>query len=40
VGLEGLLSHRYLLQGQGQRVADYAGPAARPFLHRDLSIEP
>ncbi len=39
VGLEGLLSHRYLLRGQGQRVADYAGPSARPFLHRDLPIE-
>jgi len=40
VGLEGLLSHRYLLRGQGQRVADYAGPAARRFLHQDLPIEP
>ncbi|NTW87325.1 MAG: glutamate-5-semialdehyde dehydrogenase [Holophagaceae bacterium] len=39
VGLEGLLSHRYLLRGQGQRVADYAGAAARSFLHRDLPIE-
>jgi glutamate-5-semialdehyde dehydrogenase len=36
VGLEGLLSYRYLLRGSGQRVEDYAGPAARPFTHRDL----
>ena len=36
VGLEGLLSHRYLLRGSGQRVEDYAGPEAKPFLHRDL----
>jgi len=38
VGLEGLLSVRYLLRGQGQRVEDYAGPEARPFLHRDLPL--
>ena len=36
VGLEGLLSSKYLLRGQGQRVSDYSGPDARPFLHRDL----
>ena len=36
VGLEGLLSYRYLLQGSGQRVEDYSGPAARPFTHRNL----
>jgi len=36
VGLEGLLSYRYLLRGSGQRVEDYSGPAARPFTHRDL----
>jgi len=35
VGLEGLLSYRYLLRGSGQRVEDYSGPAARPFTHRD-----
>ena len=39
VGLEGLLSHRYLLRGTGQRVEDYSGPAARPFTHRDLPGE-
>ncbi|MBK7294864.1 MAG: glutamate-5-semialdehyde dehydrogenase [Holophagaceae bacterium] len=36
VGLEGLLSYRYLLRGSGQRVEDYAGPAARAFTHREL----
>jgi glutamate-5-semialdehyde dehydrogenase len=40
VGLEGLLSYRYLLRGQGQRVEDYAGPAARPFTHLDLDADP
>lgn len=37
VGLEGLLSCRYLLRGHGHRVEDYAGPDARPFLHVDPS---
>ena len=40
VGIEGLLSYRYLLRGHGQRVEDYAGPAARPFTNRDLSVDP
>ena len=39
VGLEGLLSYRYLLRGSGQRVEDYAGPAARAFTHRDLMLD-
>jgi len=38
VGLEGLLSHRYLLRGQGQVVSDYTGPAARKFRHKDKRI--
>ncbi len=37
VGLEGLLSYRYLLRGRGHRVEDYVGSAARPFRHHDLS---
>lgn len=37
VGLEGLLSYRYLLRGSGQRVEDYAGPSAKPFKHLDLA---
>lgn len=36
VGLEGLVTYRYQLVGQGHRVADYSGPAGRPFSHRDL----
>jgi glutamate-5-semialdehyde dehydrogenase len=36
VGIEGLLSYRYLLRGSGQRVQDYSGPTARRFQHRDL----
>jgi len=39
VGLDGLLSHRYLLRGSGQRVEDYSGPSARPFKHLDLQVE-
>jgi hypothetical protein len=38
--MEGLLSYRYLLKGQGHRVEDYAGPTARPFRHTDLPLEP
>lgn len=37
VGLEGLVTTKYLLRGAGQAVADYTGPMARPFLHRDLA---
>jgi glutamate-5-semialdehyde dehydrogenase len=40
VGLEGLLSYRYLLRGSGQRVEDYSGPTARPFTHIDLPPGP
>jgi glutamate-5-semialdehyde dehydrogenase len=36
VGLDGLLSTKYLLRGQGHQVADYAGKDAKPFLHKDL----
>ena len=39
VGLEGLLSYRYLLRGSGQRVEDYSGPSARPFSHVDLPLD-
>lgn len=40
VGLEGLLSHRYLLRGSGHRVESYSGSSARPFRHLDLPLEP
>ncbi|MGF1601033.1 MAG: glutamate-5-semialdehyde dehydrogenase [Thermosynechococcaceae cyanobacterium] len=36
VGLEGLVTYKYLLKGQGQIVATYAGENARAFTHRDL----
>ncbi|HEX7598693.1 MAG TPA: glutamate-5-semialdehyde dehydrogenase, partial [Polyangia bacterium] len=39
VGIEGLLSYRYLLRGSGQRVEDYSGPSAKPFSHVDLPLD-
>ncbi len=39
VGLEGLLSYRYLLKGHGHRVEDYSGPGAQPFRHADLPLD-
>ncbi|MGB7415026.1 MAG: glutamate-5-semialdehyde dehydrogenase [Thermosynechococcaceae cyanobacterium] len=36
VGLEGLVTYKYLLRGQGQIVATYTGENARPFTHRNL----
>lgn len=36
VGLEGLVTYKYLIRGRGQVVASYAGADARPFTHRDL----
>jgi glutamate-5-semialdehyde dehydrogenase len=38
VGLEGLVTYKYLLKGEGQIVADYSGNDAKLFTHRDLSI--
>jgi glutamate-5-semialdehyde dehydrogenase len=35
VGVDGLLTYRWLLRGGGQRTADY-GPGKRAFRHRDL----
>lgn len=40
VGLEGLLTVKYLLRGQGDRVADFSGSGARPWLHEDLAPGP
>lgn len=37
VGLEGLVSYKYKMYGNGQKVADYVGPNARSFKHRILS---
>ena len=39
VGLEGLVLYKYLLTGRGHVVADYVGPQARPFTHRQLPKE-
>ena len=38
VGLEGLLTVKYRLTGQGQCVSDYAGPQGRAFRHEDLPL--
>ncbi|MBD2101507.1 glutamate-5-semialdehyde dehydrogenase [Leptolyngbya sp. FACHB-261] len=39
VGLEGLVTYRYQLIGQGHTVAPYTGGTPRPFTHRDLPLE-
>ncbi|MFZ4730562.1 MAG: glutamate-5-semialdehyde dehydrogenase [Pseudanabaena sp.] len=36
VGLEGLVTYKYRLVGNGHIVADYAGNNAKAFTHRDL----
>jgi glutamate-5-semialdehyde dehydrogenase len=36
VGLEGMTIYKWRLLGNGQAVADYCGPDARPFIHRPL----
>jgi glutamate-5-semialdehyde dehydrogenase len=36
VGLDGLVTYKYLLRGSGQIVATYSGKDARPFEHRKL----
>ena len=37
VGVEGLLTYRWLLRGSGQAASDY-GPEGRAFLHRDRPL--
>jgi glutamate-5-semialdehyde dehydrogenase len=37
VGLEGLVTYRYLMRGEGHIAADYAS-GARSFTHRDLPL--
>ncbi|MBD2092026.1 glutamate-5-semialdehyde dehydrogenase [Microcoleus sp. FACHB-1515] len=36
VGLEGLMTYKYQLVGEGQTAAMYSGSDAKPFLHRDV----
>ena len=36
VGLEGLITYKYHLKGDGHVVADYIGPNAKQFTHKDL----
>jgi glutamate-5-semialdehyde dehydrogenase len=36
VGLDGLVTYKYVLRGSGQIVATYSGKDARPFRHRKL----
>ncbi|NJR49396.1 MAG: glutamate-5-semialdehyde dehydrogenase [Leptolyngbyaceae cyanobacterium CSU_1_3] len=36
VGLEGLVTYKYQLVGNGQIAATYTGAKAKPFTHRDL----
>jgi glutamate-5-semialdehyde dehydrogenase len=35
--MEGLLIYKYILVGNGDKVADYAGDEARKFTHRKLN---
>lgn len=37
VGLEGLVTYKYQLVGEGHIVRDYSGPNAKPFTHKSLS---
>ena len=36
VGLEGLVIYKYVVEGQGQIVADYVGENGKKFTHRKL----
>jgi len=36
VGLEGLITYKYKVTGNGHIVAPYAGKDAKPFTHRDF----
>jgi glutamate-5-semialdehyde dehydrogenase len=39
VGLDGLVSYKYKLYGQGQLVASYCGANARDFKHQKLALD-
>lgn len=36
VGLEGLVTYKYNLSGNGEIVANYTGTQGKPFIHKDL----
>ncbi len=36
VGLDGLVTYKYKMEGNGHVAASYVGPNARPFLHRPV----
>ena len=38
VGMEGLLIYKYVLIGEGNRVADYVGKNARKYTHKKLDM--
>lgn len=38
VGLDGLMTTKWVLTGNGQTVAEYSGPKGKPFRHRELDI--
>ncbi|MFH1571945.1 MAG: gamma-glutamyl-phosphate reductase, partial [Gemmatimonadota bacterium] len=38
VGLEGLTSYKYVLEGAGHTVDDFEGAAPRPYTHRPLAV--
>jgi glutamate-5-semialdehyde dehydrogenase len=39
VGLEGLVTYKWLLRGSGQRVAEYSGENAKSYTHRPLPTD-
>ena len=39
VGLDGLTTYKYYLEGDGHLVASYSGEGALPFTHRDIDAE-
>lgn len=39
VGLEGLVTYKYQVEGNGHIAATYSGPNAKPFTHRELALD-
>jgi glutamate-5-semialdehyde dehydrogenase len=38
VGMEGLVIYKYILTGNGDKVADFSGPNAKSYTHRELNL--